>query len=68
MKSPLENCPLCGGNIELDKCLLQESQFVLGYITYRIYCPKCKITTSRKYLNKLDAIIAWNDLSKRRKR
>ena len=52
MKSSLENCPLCGGNIELDKCLLQEPQFALDYTAYRIYCPKCGITTSKKYLNK----------------
>ena len=64
MKSALENCPICGEKIEFNKCLLRESPYGLDYTVYRIGFPKCGITTSKKYLNKLDAMIAWNDLSK----
>ena len=67
MKSALENCPICGEKVEFNECLLQESPYGLDYTVYRICCQKCGITTSKKYLNKLDAMIAWNDLSRIRK-
>lgn len=66
MKSALENCPICGEKIEFDKCLL-ESPHRPDYTGYRICCQKCGITTSKEYLNKLNAMIAWNDLSRIRK-
>ena len=70
MKSALENCPICGEKIEFDKCLLESPHRpdYNGYYTgYRICCQKCGITTSKEYLSKLGAMIAWNDLSRIRK-
>ena len=57
-KNHLKPCPLCG----CSKPIIQEEDIEHYYRLYRVVCPKCAITPSRKSYTIMDAMDAWDNL------
>lgn len=55
----LNNCPRCGAYSRVDT---KKEKFYNGYaLEYRVICSNCKRKT-RFYVDKEDALKAWNEL------
>ena len=61
-KNHLKPCPLCG----CTEPIVQEEDIEHYYKLYRVACPKCVITSSKKGFTIMEAMDIWDQLGEQK--